>query len=42
MTILAIPDVVVQEAVHVGLQAVRIHVHVGHEMYKLPSLTPPA
>jgi len=31
MAILAIPDIVVLEAVHVDVQTVGIHVHVDHE-----------
>ena len=41
MTILGIPDVVVLEPVDVNVQAVRVHVDVGHkEMRKMPSSTP--
>ena len=32
MTILAIPDIVILKAIHVGIQTVRIHVHVNHEI----------
>lgn len=31
MTILDIPDIVVLETVHVDVQAVGVHVHVGNE-----------
>jgi len=32
MTVLAIPDIVVLEAVDVGIQTVGVHVHVGHKI----------
>ncbi|MFZ4648579.1 MAG: hypothetical protein ACOYMB_03000 [Patescibacteria group bacterium] len=31
MTILAIPDIVILKAVNIGVQTIRIHVHVNHE-----------
>jgi len=31
MAILAVPDIVILKAVDIGVQAVRVHVHVDHE-----------
>jgi hypothetical protein len=39
MTILSIPDIVIIETVDIGLQTIRIHVHVSHKMYNSPSLS---
>ena len=41
MAILAIPDVVVLEAIDVDVQTVGVHIHVDHKMYKAPSTPPP-
>ena len=41
MEVLGVPNVVVLEPVHVHVQAVRVHVHVRHEMYGAPPDTPP-
>lgn len=38
MCILGIPDVGVLEMVHVDVQAVRVHVHVGDKMYDMSSI----
>tara|TARA_B100000745_G_scaffold214365_1_gene142351 strand:- start:205 stop:381 length:177 start_codon:yes stop_codon:yes gene_type:complete len=43
MAIVGVPDVVVLEAVHVGLELATIHVDVGDEqkdMWNIPSIPP--
>jgi len=43
MPVLAIPNVVVRETVHVRIElTVVVHVHVGNELYDKPSTPPPA
>ena len=42
MEILGIPDVVVLEPVHIDVQTVAVHVHVGNEeLYDMSSVPPP-